>query len=478
MQWVEEKTEDKVAAKEVSSISIESIRKGGPAAVCQTLCSLKKGTICVVNAASERDVEVFAAGMIRAEAMGKQFLCRTAAAFVSARIGLRPTVPLTPKDLGKLDTTGGLIVVGSYVPKTSKQVEEARASCKDLEWITVDVASVTSDTLTREVEIEQAALSATQSLTAGIDTVIMTSRNLVTGASKAESLKIGLSVSTALVEIVKRISVRPRYLLAKGGITSSDVATKGMDVRKALVVGQALPGVPLWQFGPGSRHPGLPYIVFPGTCVLSFVKRSKSWTASIQDFHTRNLSFRSVFVFRLMHLAREPTFEAKRGGYAIGAFNVYNMEGILAVVAAAEAENSPVILQIHPASLRSGGLPLVAACLSAAKSSTDNIQFTKTLARAAHAKQMMVEAELGRLSGTEDGLTVEEYEALLTDTKQAEEFLGETKVDALAVCIGNVHGKYPASGPNLKLDLLQVKCLLVTQAGYKMLSPPLCRSPT
>ena len=97
---------------------------------------------------------------------------------------------------------------------------------------------------------------------------------------------------------------------------------------------------------------------------------------------------------------------------------------------------------------------------------------------------MLVEAELGRLSGTEDDLTVEDYEARLTDVNQvtsllnwlktsflfvhnvannqphqfqAQEFIDETGIDALAVCIGNVHGKYPASGPNLRLDLLKVK---------------------
>ena len=100
---------------------------------------------------------------------------------------------------------------------------------------------------------------------------------------------------------------------------------------------------------------------------------------------------------------------------------------------------------------------------------------------------MMVEAELGRLSGTEDDLTVEDYEAKLTDADQvvyffffqlvkdpvpfnfffsliymnyefqAEEFIDKTGIDALAVCIGNVHGKYPASGPNLRLELLKVK---------------------
>ncbi|KAE8818579.1 Fructose-bisphosphate aldolase [Hordeum vulgare] len=69
---------------------------------------------------------------------------------------------------------------------------------------------------------------------------------------------------------------------------------------------------------------------------------------------------------------------------------------------------------------------------------------------------MLVEAELGRLSGTEDGLTIEEYEARFTDIAQVDQFIDETGIDALAVCIGNVHGKYPPSGLNLRLDLLKI----------------------
>ena len=56
----------------------------------------------------------------------------------------------------------------------------------------------------------------------------------------------------------------PRYIIAKGGITSSDMATKGLNIRRALVKGQISPGVPVWQCGPESRFPGLNYIVFPG----------------------------------------------------------------------------------------------------------------------------------------------------------------------------------------------------------------------
>ena len=63
---------------------------------------------------------------------------------------------------------------------------------------------------------------------------------------------------------MRGLETRPRYLLAKGGITSSNVATRGLGIRRALVLGQILPGVPVWQSGPESRYPGLAYIVFPG----------------------------------------------------------------------------------------------------------------------------------------------------------------------------------------------------------------------
>jgi uncharacterized protein YgbK (DUF1537 family) len=71
-------------------------------------------------------------------------------------------------------------------------------------------------------------------------------------------------VSDALISLVQHLAVAPRYLIAKGGITSSDIATQGLGVRRALVLGQALPGVPVWQLGVEARFPGLGYVVFPG----------------------------------------------------------------------------------------------------------------------------------------------------------------------------------------------------------------------
>ncbi|XP_024530101.1 uncharacterized protein LOC9660286 [Selaginella moellendorffii] len=482
-EWVEEKTKGRVSFGDVASVSIATIRKGGPSAVCEQLCNLSKNSICVVNAASERDISVFAAGMIQAEGKGKRFLCRTAAGFVSARIGLRSKPPVTPVDLEADKQTswlnGGLILVGSYVPKTTKQVEELKLKRRGSSLQSLDVyviAMTMSPDNVRDAEIARVSNAADVFLSAGQDTLIVTSRVLVTGSSNLESLDIGNKVSSALVEIVKRIHTRPRYIIAKGGITSSDLATKAMGASRAEVVGQALAGVPMWKLGPGSRHPGIPYIVFPG--------------------NVGGVDALATVVSRWARPKRKSTkdilMDAESGGYAVGAFNIYNLEGAKAVISAAEAEKSPAILQIHPAAYRHGGRALVASCTAAAKSANvpitvhfdhgndeaelvetlelgfdsimadgshlafdDNVAFTKRIASMAHSKGLVVEAELGRLSGTEDDQTVEEYESKLTDIDQAKEFLEKTCVDGLAVCVGNVHGKYPASGPKLDMELLK-----------------------
>ncbi|XP_030937464.1 uncharacterized protein LOC115962725 isoform X3 [Quercus lobata] len=479
-EWVEEKTGGRIPASKVTSISIQLLRKGGPDAVFERLYNLPKGSTCIVNAASERDMAVFAAGMIKAELKGKRFLCRTAASFVSTRIGIIPKAPILPKDLGiNKEKNGGLIVVGSYVPKTTKQVEELRQQCGQiLRSIEVSVDKLAMRSVEeREEEISRTAAMADCFLRAHKDTLILTSRELITGKTPSESLEINFKVSSALVEIVRQITIKPRYILAKGGITSSDLATKALEAKCAKIVGQALAGVPLWQLGPESRHPGVPYIVFPGNVGDSkaLAEVVKSWARPLRLSSTKEL-----------------LSNAEKGGYAVGAFNVYNLEGAEAVVAAAEEEQSPAILQIHPGALKQGGIPLVACCVSAAEQASvpitvhfdhgtskqdlvealelgfdsvmvdgshlsfkDNVSYTKFISFLAHSKDMLVEAELGRLSGTEDDLTVEDYEARLTDVNQAQQFIDETGIDALAVCVGNVHGKYPASGPNLKLDLLK-----------------------
>ena len=80
----------------------------------------------------------------------------------------------------------------------------------------------------------------------------------------SHSLHIGQKISRGLVQITRGLSVRPSFILAKGGITSSDLATSALRIRRALIAGQVHAGVPVWVAGPESLFPEIPYIVFPG----------------------------------------------------------------------------------------------------------------------------------------------------------------------------------------------------------------------
>jgi uncharacterized protein YgbK (DUF1537 family) len=112
--------------------------------------------------------------------------------------------------------------------------------------------------------LKGAAKQIAEAQRAGEDIVVFTSRQLVTMASVAATLALGRRISEALVSLVRRLTVRPRFIIAKGGITSSDIASGGLGVRRAVVRGQILPGVPVWRLGTEARFPGLNYVVFPG----------------------------------------------------------------------------------------------------------------------------------------------------------------------------------------------------------------------
>jgi uncharacterized protein YgbK (DUF1537 family) len=260
--WVDEKTGGRVPAQAVGSISIDDIRRGGPKQVSERLADLARSSVCVVNAASYRDIEVFTQGLLKAEAHGQKFLYRTAASFVRVRAGLASRSLLTRADFDLRQSAGGLIVVGSYVPRTTSQVNSLLLHA-GITRIEINVKGLLDENY-RQTEIQRLARQADQALRKGETVMLYTSRQLITGDDAESSLFIGRRVSEGLVAIAQAISTRPRYLLAKGGITSSDVATQGLNVKRAMVLGQILPGVPVWKLGSESRHPGLDYIVFPG----------------------------------------------------------------------------------------------------------------------------------------------------------------------------------------------------------------------
>lgn len=262
-RWVQEKTRGRIPADQVICVSLDHIRKGGPSRVCDELKTVPDNGACIVNAASYTDMEVFVTGLLEAGKAGKRFLYRTAASFVRVRAGVVPRSDLvSQKELSHGTAAGGLFIVGSYVPKTSAQVTALMAQT-DIFPIEIRVKKVL-DMKSREQEIERVITELNAALSSGKDTLVYTSRGLVRSDDPDESLEIGQAVSSSLIRIVQNIQCRPRYLVAKGGITSSDVATKGLGVKRAMVLGQALPGVPVWQLGDEALYPGMSYIIFPG----------------------------------------------------------------------------------------------------------------------------------------------------------------------------------------------------------------------
>jgi uncharacterized protein YgbK (DUF1537 family) len=260
-QWVVERTDGRIAADQVASLSLRELRRGGPEVVRTRLERLPPGAVCVANAVSERDLEVLALGALMAEAAGRRILYRTAASFVRVRAGLAERPLLTLGELNLPDAGGGLIVAGSYVARTTAQLAALRAS--GVYSVEVRAPALISGDQAG-AEITNAAKAAEAALAAGQDVLVYTSRELMTGSEAAGSLALGRRISEGLTAIVRAVGARPRYLLAKGGITSSDMATLGLGVRRATILGQIQPGVSAWLTGPESRWPGLVLVVFPG----------------------------------------------------------------------------------------------------------------------------------------------------------------------------------------------------------------------
>lgn len=266
-EWVEEKMAGGVVAADVASVSIADLRGGGPPQVAARLTAMPEGGVCVVNGASDRDMEVFVQGLLTAEeATGGRFLFRAAASLIRALLGQSDRALLTPAELGidgARNANGALIIVGSYVPRTTRQLNHLFANT-DAAGIQADAPSLLSNER-RGAEIRRVARQAEDVLRSGRNNaVIFTSRALVEGRSADHSLAIGHQIGQALCEIVSAIAAKPRYIVIKGGATSGNIATNALNVRRAWSPGQAAPGVPVWLLGDETPHPGTACVIFPG----------------------------------------------------------------------------------------------------------------------------------------------------------------------------------------------------------------------
>ena len=240
---IAEKSEGSIAAADVLSIGLDDIRMGGPERVAEILASAHDAQFVVVNATEYSDLDTAVLGLQQAQESGKSFIYRTGPSFVQALIGGDPWSPLRSSDIW---TEGarpghGLIVVGSHVAQTGAQLDVVRERFA-MQEIELNVAEVVHDG-SRGDHIAQIAERTRDALSRS-DVVLYTSRDLVRGADSERSLDIARTVSRALTDVVRAaLPADPAWVVAKGGITSHDVATRGLGIRRATVLGQLLPGM-------------------------------------------------------------------------------------------------------------------------------------------------------------------------------------------------------------------------------------------
>jgi uncharacterized protein YgbK (DUF1537 family) len=265
-EFVAEKSGGTVTPGEVLSITHDDIRLGGPRRVAEVLAGVGGGAFVVVNAVEYADLDVVVLGLLEAEAAGRSFLCRSGPSLVQPLAGLDPREPLRASDVWPAGRPGGhgLVVVGSHVGLTSRQVAVARQR-GGLAEVELDVSAV-ADAARRDAHVAEAARRVALALGRS-DVLLVTSRRLLRGRDAAESLEVSRQVSTAVTEVVRAaLAAGPAWVVAKGGITSHDVAVRGLGIRRARVLGQLFPGM-VSVFRPVDAAPeavGTPYVVFAG----------------------------------------------------------------------------------------------------------------------------------------------------------------------------------------------------------------------
>lgn len=266
-QWVAARTGRDQA--EVATISIADLRQGGADHVAAGLRAVTGGQVVIANAADAGDLEVLCLALQRAEAAGSRLLYRTGPSFVRVRAGIPPRAPLGAADVhpaGPPDGPG-LVVVGSHVPLTSRQLATARRRHR-LGYVELAAAELARGGDVAAAEIARCAGELRAALALG-DTVLATSRTLIAEAAGAGGLgvarRIAAAVSSTVTAALTHRDGRPlRYLIAKGGITSADLATQALGIRRATVAGQLGTGqISVW-LPAGGLLPHTPYVVFPG----------------------------------------------------------------------------------------------------------------------------------------------------------------------------------------------------------------------
>ena len=257
--WLVEKGKGSINKNNIIAITTSQLEDKDPSKIVAILKS--SFTYIIVNATAYFHLEQMALACLQSKT---PILYRTAASFVNAITGIKVGKKLNKNDIiNDSKDSFSLTIIGSYVPKTNEQLNYLKEHL-EARFIKLDVSMVNDEKKFHEEISKTAKLLNKVSKQKNKNIVLYTSRTVIKSDTKTESLKIVNRVSDGLISVIKCLQHKPKYILAKGGITSSDIATKALAVKTAKVLGQLHEGVPVWQLDSNSKFPNLSYIIFPG----------------------------------------------------------------------------------------------------------------------------------------------------------------------------------------------------------------------
>ncbi len=264
--YVEEKTKGRIKASHVERFLLDDVRGDSR----ERLRKLSGNVCCVVDSETQDDLNNFAGQLQSIAEEGRRFLFRSAASLLTALARL-PAQPVSAEDMSEYvwDQRPGVVLVGSHVAKTSAQLSYL-IEHTDIVPVEVDVSrlNVADEGVAEDILDSLAEEIITQVYTAhahGNNVVIYTSREELQFPTQGERLAFGERLSAFLMDLVKALPESIGFLISKGGITSNDVLSTGLELRQSRVLGQILTGCSVVRCpSDHGRYPDLPVVIFPG----------------------------------------------------------------------------------------------------------------------------------------------------------------------------------------------------------------------
>ncbi|MEO0802116.1 MAG: four-carbon acid sugar kinase family protein [Cyanobacteria bacterium J06642_2] len=258
--YVEEKTKGRIVAADVERFVLEDIRRSS----LERLVQLAGNSCGAVDGETQADLDRFAQDLLAAASQGKRYLLRSAASILTALANLPPQ-PVPGEQMSKYVRDGqrGVVLVGSHVRKTTTQLMRLLEE-SDVQGIEVDVTRLL-DEGDRNPVLMQALAEIEAARIAKKTPVVYTSRTELTFDNVQTRMEFGDRVSTLLMDIVRQLPQNIGFLISKGGITSNDTLSKGLELQTARLLGQVLPGISMVRApAEHSAFPNLPIVLFPG----------------------------------------------------------------------------------------------------------------------------------------------------------------------------------------------------------------------